>query len=91
MTWTLKIGELDITTRIKSKTQRKKSTIKSTFPPFMYQHRWPKCNMRVCLENQEFSRSFSTKIQCDLSTNIPGGVLPYMDYTEMCRWTGYGF
>ena len=20
-----------------------------------------------------------------------GDVLPYMAYTEMCRWTGYGF
>ena len=20
-----------------------------------------------------------------------GGVLPYMAYTQMCRWTGYGF
>ena len=76
---------------IKSKTQRKKSTINSTFPHFLYQHSWPKCNMRVCLENQEFSRSFSTKFQDDLSTNIPGDVLPCMAYTEMCRWTGYGF
>ena len=21
----------------------------------------------------------------------PGGLLPYMAYTGMCRWTGYGF
>ena len=21
----------------------------------------------------------------------PGGVLPYMAYTGMCKWTGYGF
>ena len=25
------------------------------------------------------------------STSLPGGVLPYMGYTGMCRWIGYGF
>ena len=25
------------------------------------------------------------------SNGYPGGVLPYMAYTGMCRWTEYGF
>ena len=42
---------------------------------------------------------FSTKLFIDDSTFMSPtedgrdleGVLPYMAYTEMCRWTGYGF
>ena len=33
----------------------------------------------------------SYQIAINVTSNPPGGVLPYMDYTWMIRWTGMGF
>ena len=32
-----------------------------------------------------------TSSSSDKGLNAWGGVLPYLDYTGTCRWTGYGF
>ena len=42
---------------------------------------WP---AKVCISGEELKL---TGYLC----SSRGGVLPYMAYTGMCRWTGYGF